>query len=94
MAYQRSTVDSYNLKSVTFTPPDVALRGGPAVAFDEKALEPSGGPLHVAFWNHYVPVSTAIVRGLANLGFKETGQIQSGSLMGYAQFPATIDPTS
>ncbi|KAM6508195.1 hypothetical protein FALCPG4_018077 [Fusarium falciforme] len=81
-------------KSVTFTPPDVSLRGGPAVAYDSKAFSSSGGPLNVAFWNYYVPISAAIARGLASLGFKETGKIQSGSLLGYAQFPATIDPNT
>ena len=79
---------------MTFTSPNVPLRGGPAIAYDDGAFDPTGCPLHVAFWNYYVPLSGAIARGLERLGFRETGKIQSGSLLGYAQFPATIDPST
>ena len=82
----------YFEKSINFTEADIALRGGPKVAYDPKPFSSTGGPLHVSFWNYYVPASASISRGLSKLGFKETSQIQSGSLLGYAQFPATITP--
>ncbi|KAF9870427.1 UPF0187 domain membrane protein [Colletotrichum karsti] len=92
--------DSYNWenmvrflrRSISYTPANIELRGGPPVESDPEAFEPSGGPLHLTFWNYYAPVSAAFAKGMRALGFKETGLIQSGSLLGFAQFPATIDP--
>ncbi|KAI1646369.1 alcohol oxidase [Daldinia loculata] len=92
-SYSLSNLLPYFKKGVHFTPPDITLRGGPPVAFDASAFDASSsGPLHVSFWNYYAPVSSYIARGLKRLGFSETGQIQSGSLLGYAQFPATLHP--
>ena len=34
------------------------------------------------------------MKGLISLGFKENGGIQSGSLLGFAQYPATLDPVA
>lgn len=83
----------YFKKSMTFTPADVDQRGGPAVPYDKAAFSPSGGPLHVSYWNYFAPVSSAVLKGLQSLGFKEsTSKIQSGSLLGYTQFPATMNP--
>ena len=79
-------------RSVNFTGPNLALRGGPSVAYDPAPFSSSGGPLHVSFWNYFIPASGIIRQGLLNLGFKETDQIQSGSLLGFAQFPATMTP--
>ncbi|KAI0847742.1 alcohol oxidase [Daldinia vernicosa] len=92
-SYSLSNLLPYFKKGVHFTPPDISLRGGPPVAFEASAFDASSsGPLHVSFWNYYAPVSSYIARGLKRLGFSETSQIQSGSLLGYAQFPATLHP--
>ena len=79
-------------KSIKFTPPNYAKRGGPTLAYDPSAFSPSGGPLQVSFWNYFIPVSQYFINGLLSLGFKENGGIQSGSLIGFAQFPATLNP--
>jgi choline dehydrogenase len=82
----------YFKKSVIFTKPNLALRGGPPVAYDPAPFSSTGGPLHVSFWNYFIPASSVISQGLRKLGFNETSQIQSGSLLGFAQFPATLTP--
>lgn len=82
----------YLAKSVNFTPPANELRGGRPVVYSDDTFSPKGGPLHVSFWNYFVPASSAIAKGLEKLGLKETNGIQGGSLMGFAQFPATIYP--
>ena len=82
----------YFQKSINFTPPNYAQRGGPQVAYEPSAYSPSGGPLHVSYWNYYFPVSQYFARGLQSLGFKENGGIESGSLLGFAQYPATLYP--
>ena len=84
----------YFKKSVMFTPPDYGKRGGPTVAYDPSAFTHSGGPLKVAYWNYYIPVSQYFRRGLLRLGFKENGGIESGSLLGLTQYPATLNPHS
>ena len=84
----------YFEKSVNFTPPNYEKRGGPTVAFDPSAYVPQGGPLKVAYWTFYIPVSQYFRQGLLSLGFKENGNIASGSLLGFAQYPATLDPDS
>lgn len=69
-------------KSVSFTPPNLSLRGGRQVAYDPKSSSTDGGPLRVSFWNSFFPASSAIERGLRKMGLKETSQIQSGGLWG------------
>jgi choline dehydrogenase len=91
-SYTFENILPYFKKSVAFTPPNYAKRGGPAVAYNSSAYSPSGGPLHVAYWNYYIPVSQYIRQGLIQLGFLENGEIESGSLVGFAQYPATINP--
>ena len=82
----------YFRKSVRFTPPDYGKRGGPRVAYDPSAYSPRRGPLQVSYWNYFVPVSQYFRNGLVKLGFQETGAIESGSLIGFAQYPATLNP--
>ncbi|KAJ5957962.1 alcohol oxidase [Penicillium vulpinum] len=82
----------YFMKSINFTAPNLTLRGGPQVSYDPKPFSSSGGPLRVSFWNYFIPASDIIAKGLRKLGFKETSQIQSGSLLGFAQYPATLTP--
>lgn len=91
-SYTFANILPYFQKSVNFTPPNYAKRGGPPIAYDPLAYSPSGGPLHVSYWNYFIPVSQYIMKGLVALGFKENGGIQSGSLLGFAQFPATLNP--
>jgi len=93
-SYTFQNLMPYFKKSINFTPPDYSKRGGPPLAYDASAFSPAGGPLHVSFWNYFVPVSEYIKKGLLTLGFKENGGIQSGSLLGFAQFPATLNPNA
>ena len=81
-------------KKVNFTAPDYSLRGGPRVKYDPLAFSTpgTGGPLHVAFWNYYLPVSKYLAAAFRKAGFKEIAGIQSGSLDGFAQWPATQNP--
>jgi choline dehydrogenase len=85
-----SNLLQYFKKSIKFTPPNYAKRGGAPVAYNSSVFSPSGGPLEVSFWNYFVPVSQNIKDGLQKLGFLENGNTQSGSLLGFAQFPATL----
>lgn len=84
----------YFKKSIIFTPPNYAKRGGPNLAYDASAFSSTGGPLHVSFWNYFIPVSSFFKVALLKLGLSENGGIQSGSLLGFAQYPATIHPDS
>ena len=81
-------------KKVNFTAPNYALRGGPPVKYDPSAFSApgTGGPLHVAFWNYYLPLSKYLAAAFRSAGFKEIAGIQSGSLDGFAQWPATQNP--
>lgn len=82
----------YFKKSVTFTAPDYAKRGGPPAIYDASAFNILGGPLHVSWWNWFIPVSNGIADGLRKSGFMEIDTIQSGSLFGFSQYPATLHP--
>jgi hypothetical protein len=68
------------------------VRGGPVIAYDPAAYIPSGGPLKLAYWNYYAPIATYVRAGLEKLGFKENRGMNTGSILGFAQWPATIDP--
>lgn len=46
----------------------------------------------MSYWNYFIPVSQYFKNGLLSLGFKENGGIESGSLFGFAQYPATLNP--
>ncbi|CAD6442953.1 41bc22b2-53f8-4e3f-aa10-f22bb75edc66 [Sclerotinia trifoliorum] len=93
-SYRFEELLPYFKKSVQFSPPNVSLRGGPPVLYNQSGFSSTGGPLQVSYWNYYVPVSKYIRRGLESLGFKENGQIQNGKLLGFAQFPATLQQES
>ncbi|TLD29202.1 hypothetical protein PspLS_03904 [Pyricularia sp. CBS 133598] len=79
-------------KSVRYTPANATLRGGPQLAGDGGVFNAQGGPLKVSFWNYYVPVSAAFAKGMKALGYNEVSTLQSGSILGYSEFPATLDP--
>ena len=77
---------------MNFTAPNYAQRGGPLIKYDTSAFSPSGGPLKVAFWNYYLPLSQYLRRAFEKTGFAETSGILSGNLTGFAQWPATQNP--
>ena len=83
---------SYFQKGVNFTAPSYAQRGGPVIKYDTSAFGPSGGPLKVAFWNYYLPLSQYLRHAFEKIGFAEIPGIQSGNLIGFAQWPATQNP--
>ena len=76
---------SYFQKGVNFTPPNYAQRGGPVIKYDTSAFSPGGGPLKIAFWNYYLPLSQYLRRAFEKVGFTEISSIQSGNLIGFAQ---------
>jgi choline dehydrogenase len=83
----------YFQKSCNFTPPNYTKRGGPAIKVDPSAFSVSGGPLKISYWGYYLPVSAYFRQALDKLGFKENDAgILAGSLLGYAQYPSTLDP--
>lgn len=90
-SYAFENILPYFQKSVQFTAPNYGKRGGPVVAYNPSAFSSSGGPLHVSFWNYFIPVSLYVQKALQSLGFKENGDIQSGRLLGFAQYPATLN---
>ncbi len=91
-AYEFENLLPFFKKSVNFTAPNIDVRGGPAIPYQSSAYDPAGGPLHVAYWNDYLEASPYIRSALQEAGFRETDGIESGSLLGFAQWPATVDP--
>ena len=79
-------------KSCNFTPPNLAKRGGPPIPINESAFVPGGGPLKVSFWGNYLESSPYTRAGLENFGLVENSNIQTGSMLGYAQYPSGLDP--
>ncbi|TKW59563.1 Versicolorin B synthase [Colletotrichum tanaceti] len=78
-------------KSVSFTPADEQLRGGPAGIVDITSFDPKAGPLNVGYFNYFVPVAAAFAKGMASLGLRETRTgSTSGEVLGYTQFPAAV----
>ncbi|OBR02230.1 GMC oxidoreductase [Colletotrichum higginsianum IMI 349063] len=91
-SYDWNNILPFLKKSVSFTPADGELRGGPAGTSDMTAFDPEAGPLNVGYWNYFVPVSAAFAKGMETLGLVETPTgMNSGEVLGYAQFPAAID---
>ncbi|GJD00210.1 GMC oxidoreductase [Colletotrichum higginsianum] len=91
-SYDWNNILPFLKKSVSFTPADGELRGGPAGTSDMTAFDPEAGPLNVGYWNYFMPVSAAFAKGMETLGLVETPTgMNSGEVLGYAQFPAAID---
>ena len=83
----------YFQKSVNFTPPNIDKLGqGADVNYDPAAFSVSGGPLHVSYSNYYQPISPGLIRGLQSIGLANIPGLNSGNLIGYSHFTATIDP--
>ncbi|KAL8901139.1 MAG: hypothetical protein Q9207_005342, partial [Kuettlingeria erythrocarpa] len=91
-AYEFEKLLPFFKKSVNFAAPNIDVRGGPAIPYQSSACDPADGPLHVAYWNDYLEASPYIRNALQEAGFRETDGIESGSLLGFAQWPATVDP--
>ena len=92
--FQYDQLLPYFKKSTQFTPPNYAKRGGPEIPYDPEAFSSDGGPLQVSYTNYYEPFSDAIKSGLSKLGLKEIPGLNSGSLLGFAEFALSLDPKS
>ena len=80
-------------KSVNFTPPNIAALGSESdITYDPAAFSASGGPLHVSYTNYYQPLSYGLIKGLQAIGLARIPGLNSGSLIGYADTTATVDP--
>ena len=90
--YELPNFISYFQKGINFTAPNYAQRGGPTIQYDTSAFSPRGGPLKVAFWNYYLPLSQYMRRAFERTGFAEISGIQNGNIIGFAQWPATQNP--
>lgn len=64
----------------------------PPVNFDPSAFDPSGGPLQTSYTNFYQPLSPYIEKAFKTLGLKNIPGLNSGQLIGFAEFTLTIDP--
>ena len=92
-SFQYDQLLPYFKKSTHFTPPNYAKRGGPEIPYDPDAYSLDGGPLQVSY-TYYEPFSDAIKSALSKLGLQEIPGLNSGSLLGFAEFALSLDPTS
>ncbi|MCJ1449298.1 MAG: hypothetical protein MMC23_009818 [Stictis urceolatum] len=90
-SYEYDQFQSYFKRSPQFTPPDYSKRGGPQVPFDTSAFDAQGGPLQVAYPNYYAPISDGAAKGFREVGIKEIPGLNSGNLIGYAEFTLSVD---
>lgn len=82
-------------KSVDFTPPNYAKRGpNTTVEYDPNAFSASGGPLQVTYANYFSPISPYIRTAFAKSNISEIDGPNSGTLIGYAEYPNTISPAN
>lgn len=92
-SYAFNKILRFFAKSPAFTPPNYAKRReGGVVRFDTGAFDPSGGPLQVSYSNFWQPFSDYVRTGFAKLGFKALSGLNSGELIGSAEFTFTLDP--
>lgn len=92
-SYTFDNILPYFKRSPQFTPPDYSKRGaGSEVLYDPEAFSPDGGPLQVSYSNYYHPISSFIKRTFLSLGLLNIAGFSSGSLIGFSEFPYTIDP--
>ena len=83
------------MKSVNFTPPNYEKRGQDSqIAYDPDAFSPDGGPLRVSYANYYSPTSAFVKKAFEDVGLSEIPGPNSGSLIGFAEYPYTLDPSS
>ena len=97
-SYNFVTFLPYFEKSCAFTGPNYSKRSqsGSAnigtVSYDPLAFILGSGPLQVSYQNYVAPITTAIQKAFQGAGLKLINGFNSGSLIGYAEVTATIDP--
>lgn len=80
-------------RSINYTRPNYAKRGlNSQVKIDPSVFSQFGGPLQVSYFNYYLPFSKYVARALQNVGLKEIAGANSGTLLGYTETTATLDP--
>ncbi|PYH40869.1 GMC family oxidoreductase [Aspergillus saccharolyticus JOP 1030-1] len=94
-SYTFSNLLPYFQKSGQFTPPNYEKRGSNlSVKYDPSAFSSQGGPLQISYFNYYLPFSTYVRKAWHALGFQELAGANSGTLLGYADITATLDPVA
>jgi choline dehydrogenase len=94
-SYTFDNILPYFKKSANFTPPNYAKRGpNSTVSYDPSAFSPDGGPLHVSYFNYFMPYSPYISKALEALGIKRIAGANSGTLLGYTEITASLDPAA
>ena len=80
-------------RSINYTRPNYAKRGPHSqVKIDPSVFSQSGGPLQVSYFNYYLPFSKYVARALQSVGLTEIAGANSGTLFGYTETTATLDP--
>lgn len=83
----------YFEKSINYTLPNYAKRGpNSQIKIDPSVFNPSGGPLKVSYFNYYLPFSKYVAKALQTVGLVEIAGANSGTLLGYTETTATLDP--
>lgn len=91
-SYTFANLLPYFKKSVRLTPPDNAARVNGSVTYDSTAFSPTGGPLSVWWPNYASPFDSYATMALAAVGIApKVENFQSGSIIGSAWTPSTID---
>ena len=81
----------YFEKSVTFTPPDTAIRRENATTlYNTGAFTSPGGPVQVGYTNWVSDWATWLEEGLKAVGMNLTTGFSNGDLLGYHYSQATI----
>ena len=88
-----SKILRYFEKSVNYTQPNCAKRGASSqIKIDPSVFSPTGGPLRVSYFNYYLPFSRYVAKALQRIGLAEIAGANSGTLLGYTETTATLDP--
>ncbi|KAL9106268.1 MAG: hypothetical protein Q9227_008667 [Pyrenula ochraceoflavens] len=93
-SYTFDNVLPHYQRSPHFTPPNTDTRATNASAeYNAGAFAASGGPLEVSFANYAQPFSSWMELALHETGVKETGDFNSGSILGSQYCTSTIRPS-
>ena len=93
-SFKFSNILPFFRKSVKFTPPNYEKRGSGPVLYNSSGFSSSGGPLHVSYPNYWAPMAPFLQKSFSTLGFKAIPGFNTGELLGYGEFSATIEPTA
>lgn len=92
-SYTWDQILPYFKKSISFTPPNYEKRGPDShVEYDPAAFSSHGGPLQVSYSNYYSPTSRFVKGAFEKIGLTQLAGAQSGKLIGFADYPLTLDP--